>query len=284
MPAQGDKPLKKQEAEDEEDKRSLSTYRKKSVNGSAESRSKVAKVKKEEPSEDGEVSDVRKNSKKVVKKEEDEDLEDEKPLSSSLAEKKKKSMNGSVSQGKVKKEGAKVDKKKKKKKMQEEDKKKAAAAEQNNKKERKVFDLPGQKRVPPEERDPLRIFYETLYQQLPKSEMAAFWMMESGLLPLQEAKKVYEKKLKRNQEQKLRSPVKAIASVKKTVNSVTVKKAKASTSPASSAKKKSVVESKTVSTTTVSKKSNKRKSRDDDSDISDDDFVLAKKKKKPRAT
>ncbi|KAJ0479009.1 hypothetical protein HanRHA438_Chr13g0577841 [Helianthus annuus] len=43
------------------------------------------------------------------------------------------------------------------------------------KKERKVYDLPGQKRDPPEERDPLRIFYESLYSQIPTSEMAAIW-------------------------------------------------------------------------------------------------------------
>ncbi|KAL5999899.1 hypothetical protein ACLOJK_034576 [Asimina triloba] len=42
-------------------------------------------------------------------------------------------------------------------------------------KEKKVYDLPGQKHDPPEQRDPLRIFYESLYKQLPESEMAAFW-------------------------------------------------------------------------------------------------------------
>ncbi|KAG9149015.1 hypothetical protein Leryth_010621 [Lithospermum erythrorhizon] len=43
------------------------------------------------------------------------------------------------------------------------------------KKEKKVYDLPGQKRDPPEERDSLRIFYESLYEQVPTSEMAAVW-------------------------------------------------------------------------------------------------------------
>nr|DAD41154.1 TPA_asm: hypothetical protein HUJ06_015477 [Nelumbo nucifera] len=125
------------------------------------------------------------------------------------------------------------------------------------------------------QRDPLRIFYESLYQQIPNSEMAAFWMMESGLLPLEVAKKVYEKKLKRNQLQKLGSPVKTVALVKKTTKSVTVKKK--APPPASSAKKK------TPEPKSVSKK---RKSGDisSENESSDDDFVLSKKKtKKQRA-
>ncbi|XP_044472418.1 uncharacterized protein LOC123201037 isoform X2 [Mangifera indica] len=41
--------------------------------------------------------------------------------------------------------------------------------------EKKVFTLPGQKYDPPEEREPLRIFYESLSKQKPSSEMAEFW-------------------------------------------------------------------------------------------------------------
>ncbi|XP_052886167.1 uncharacterized protein LOC108469635 isoform X1 [Gossypium arboreum] len=67
--------------------------------------------------------------------------------------------------------------KKKKKKGEE----KKAAAEKEVKREKKVYDLPGQKRDPPEERDPLRIFYETMYQQIPHSEMAQFWSKELQL-------------------------------------------------------------------------------------------------------
>lgn len=51
----------------------------------------------------------------------------------------------------------------------------SVAAEQNVKKrERKVCDFSGQKRDPLEERDPLRIFNETLFEQIPDSEMAQF--------------------------------------------------------------------------------------------------------------
>ncbi|CAK9184877.1 unnamed protein product [Ilex paraguariensis] len=42
-------------------------------------------------------------------------------------------------------------------------------------KEKKVFSLPGQKYDHPEEREPLRIFYESLSEQIPSSEMAEFW-------------------------------------------------------------------------------------------------------------
>ncbi|KAF8406564.1 hypothetical protein HHK36_008652 [Tetracentron sinense] len=261
---------------------------------------------------------------KAVKKEEldvEEEDEDESSLSSLLKDKKKKP-NASQPQAR-----AKLAKVKKEEPKDEVDDKPAIkkdlkkAKKNGKKKERKVFDLPGQKRDPPEERDPLRVFYETLYQQVPASEMAAFWMMESGLLSKEEAKKIYEKKLKRSQQQKLNSPIKTITTVKRTKQSVTVKRK--TTSPASSAKKK-ITESKTVSklskkrkiedgdsvnesdddsvkrktsspassakkkiteSKTVSKLSKKRKIGDGGSDNeSDDDFVLAKKKtKKQRA-
>ncbi|CAN0907186.1 hypothetical protein LINGRAHAP2_LOCUS24667 [Linum grandiflorum] len=47
--------------------------------------------------------------------------------------------------------------------------------------EKKVFSLTGQRYDPPEEvrsfnfREPLRIFYESLSEQIPNSEMAEFW-------------------------------------------------------------------------------------------------------------
>ncbi|KAG1354060.1 transcriptional regulator ATRX [Cocos nucifera] len=152
----------------------------------------------------------------------------------------------------------KADKKKKKKKKEEEQKvvgKKGRGATSLSK-EKKVYDLPGQKHDPPEERDPLRIFYETLYQQVPDSEMAAFWMMEWGLLPLEEAKKFHEKKLKKAHQQKLRSPVKTV-SVKKTAT-ISVKKRK-----------------ETVSKTSF-KVTKKRKASDSETD-DDEDFIVHKK-------
>ncbi|MQM02468.1 hypothetical protein Taro_035242 [Colocasia esculenta] len=71
--------------------------------------------------------------------------------------------------------------------------------------EKKVYTLPGQKYDPPEEREPLRIFYESLSKQIPSSEMAEFWMMEHGLLSPEKAKRAYEKK----QRQKTGTPIKS---------------------------------------------------------------------------
>ncbi|XP_044511940.1 protein PXR1-like [Mangifera indica] len=124
---------------------------------------------------------------KPVKKEED---GDEKSLTSILESRKKKPTNANAKPKELKK-------KKKKKKGEE---KKEEVQQNGKKREKKVYDLPGQKRDRPEGRDPPRIFYETLYKQVPKSEMAQFWMMESGLLPFDKAKEVFEKKRKRNQQ------------------------------------------------------------------------------------
>ncbi|KAK6939344.1 hypothetical protein RJ641_028875 [Dillenia turbinata] len=141
------------------------------------------------------------------------------------------------------------------------------------KKERKVYDLPGQKRDPPEERDPLRIFYETLYKQVPGCEMAAFWMMESGLLPKDEAKKVLEKKQKKSQQQNLSSPMKTVVSVRRSSDSVIIKK-KTASSPDSTQKKK---------TDSRAPSKQPKKCRVEDScsgEDFDDDFVLSKKPQK----
>ncbi|KAG6541590.1 hypothetical protein Mapa_016983 [Marchantia paleacea] len=76
---------------------------------------------------------------------------------------------------------------------------KKSKTEEKEKEKKKVFTLPGQKHEPPEERDPLRIFYESLHGQRPDSEMAELWMMEHGLLSPERAKKAFEKKQKRGQ-------------------------------------------------------------------------------------
>lgn len=44
------------------------------------------------------------------------------------------------------------------------------------------------------------------------------------MLPEEEAKKVYEKKLKRNQQRKLSSPMKAVVTVQRSAESITVKR------------------------------------------------------------
>nr|GMD96208.1 nucleolar protein 58 isoform X1 [Ipomoea batatas] len=138
--------------------------------------------------------------------------------------------------------------------------------------------MPGQKRDPPEERDPSRLFYESLYNQLPESNMAAIWMMESGLLSKDEAKEVFEKIKKKAQQQKHISPKK---SVKKTTASPVPAKKTQTPSPAVSTHQRK----KAAASEAKPKQSNKRKKEDDDSDDgSDDDFVLAPRNPKKQKT
>ncbi|KAB5553227.1 hypothetical protein DKX38_010538 [Salix brachista] len=75
--------------------------------------------------------------------------------------------------------------------------------------QKKVYSLPGQRCDPPEEREPLRIFYESLSKQIPDSEMAEFWMMEHGLLSPERAKRAHEKKQRKQKMQRLGTPIKS---------------------------------------------------------------------------
>lgn len=105
-------------------------------------------------------------------------------------------------------------------------------------------------------------------------------MMESGLLPKEEANKIFEKKQKRTQAQRLSSPAKSASSVKRiSQTTATVKKNSLPSSPVSSNKKTAAVK--------VSAKQVKvRKDQDRGSDTdSDDNFVLASRvTKKSRAS
>ncbi|XP_075518199.1 uncharacterized protein LOC142552339 [Primulina tabacum] len=74
---------------------------------------------------------------------------------------------------------------------------------------KKVYSLPGQKFDVPEEREPLRIFYESLSKQIPSSEMAEFWMMEHGLLSPERAKKAFEKKGRKQKQLRSGTPIKS---------------------------------------------------------------------------
>ncbi|GAB4839129.1 hypothetical protein Ancab_028657 [Ancistrocladus abbreviatus] len=257
MPSEEPKSLKKEEVEDGEDDKCLGsiirekTKKKPPSNSSSKSAAKVKKEENNSPQKKKPSSIASKPADVKKVEEPDFDSDDEKPIS-------KKSIT-------------KDDKRQKKVKKGEKKRKNVEAEERNVKKrERKVYDLPGQKRDPPEERDPLRIFYETLYKQVPQSEMAAIWMMESGLLPVEEAKKVYNKKQKKNNLQRLGSPVKAPSSAKST-QSLTVKKKSLPSSPKSSVKKKMT---ELVVQVKKSKKGKKDESSEEDSG---DEFVISKK-------
>ncbi|KAF4373064.1 hypothetical protein CsatB_008400 [Cannabis sativa] len=162
-------------------------------------------------------------------------------------------------------------KKKKKVTMANTDQKKKVTVDNTDlkKKVKKVYDLPGQKRDPPEERDPLRIFYETLFKQNPNSEMALFWMMESGLLSKEEAKKAFEKKQNKTQHQKTSSQTKPTKNTGSAAGNVTKK------TPISSIKKKE------TEPKAPPKQTKKRKIGNGSSDdTSDDDFIVNRSMKK----
>lgn len=243
MPPENAKPVKDEvETDDEKPISQVRDKTKKKPSTPTTISKQHSKVKKEEPQESG--SNLKKPSKPTPK------------------------------QAKPKKEEEpKHDDKKNVKRKREEEKGNADV----KKRERKVYDLPGQKRDPPEERDPLRIFYQTLHEQKPTSEMATVWMMESGLLPLEEAKRVYERKMS-IKNRKLASPTKPMR-VKET-KSVTVKKKVEPSTPKTSNKKTTT----TTKTTTVSKQTKKAKAEDpsSDEDSGDEDsgeeFVVSTKK------
>ncbi|KAG4963192.1 hypothetical protein AAZX31_14G131400 [Glycine max] len=75
--------------------------------------------------------------------------------------------------------------------------------------EKKVYSLPGQKHDPPEQKEPLRVFYESLSKQIPTSEMAEFWLMEHGLLSPERAKRAFEKKQRKQKQLRTGTPVKS---------------------------------------------------------------------------
>ncbi|CAK7353212.1 unnamed protein product [Dovyalis caffra] len=121
--------------------------------------------------------------------------------------------------------------------------------------QKKVFSLPGQRYDPPEGREPLRIFYESLSKQIPTSEMAEFWMMEHGLLSPERAKKAYEKKQRKQKMQRLGTPIKST---------------KPSTSKPESYQKKQQ----------ASKNGDLKAKRKISNDSDDDDFILSPKRRK----
>ncbi|XP_022754593.1 uncharacterized protein LOC111302942 isoform X2 [Durio zibethinus] len=132
---------------------------------------------------------------------------------------------------------------------------KTATTTKTKVREKKVYTLPGQKHDPPEEREPLRIFYESLLKQIPTSEMAEFWMMEHGLLSLEKARKAYEKKQRRQKELRTGTPIKS---------------SKPSSKPESSQKQQLASNNGDV----------KAKKRINNAIDDDDDFILSPKRRK----
>lgn len=175
-----------------------------------------------------------KAEKKKKKREEEEDEGNITiPISTSNERKKekkeKKQYEENIAEGEP--NSHKIKKKKKKNRVSEDV---ISWKEEEEEEEEEVLDyLPGQKHDRPGERDPLRIFYETLYQKAPDCELAETWMMEWGLLPPKIAEKVYETKFGQNQRmaasRKKTSKVPTTKEIKRLSNSaLKIKKRKSS--------------------------------------------------------
>ncbi|CAK8568868.1 unnamed protein product [Lathyrus sativus] len=144
--------------------------------------------------------------------------------------------------------------------------------------ERKVYNLPGQKHDPPEEKEPLRIFYESLSKQIPTSEMAEFWLMEHGLLSLERAKKAFDKKQRKQKELRTGTPAKS--------SSKPPTKTGTSQKPQQRPNNTGTSEKRPNNTGTLQKPQQKSNNGDtkakrkieSDSDDDDDDFILSHKR------
>ncbi|KAM6559537.1 hypothetical protein CsatA_028776 [Cannabis sativa] len=142
-------------------------------------------------------------------------------------------------------------------------------------KQKKVYTLAGQKFDPPEEREPLRIFYESLSKQIPSSEMAEFWMMEHGLLSPERSKKAFEKKQRRQKEIRSGIPMKPSKPLSRPESSQKKPLQKPQPKPQQQQKPQQKPQQQQL----VSKK--RVKSDDDtDDDDEDDDFILSPKRRK----
>lgn len=137
--------------------------------------------------------------------------------------------------------------------------------------ERKVYSLPGQKHDPPEEKEPLRIFYESLSKQIPTSEMAEFWLMEHGLLSPQKAKKAFEKKQRKQKELRSGTPIKS-SSKPPTKTGTSQKQPQRSNNAGTSQKPQPKSNNGDIKA--------KRKIDTDSDDDDDDDFILSHKRRK----
>ncbi|CAJ1972245.1 unnamed protein product [Sphenostylis stenocarpa] len=138
--------------------------------------------------------------------------------------------------------------------------------------EKKVFSLPGQKHDPPEQKEPLRVFYESLSKQIPTSEMAECWLMEHGMLSPERAKRAYEKKQRKQKELRTATPVKPSKLATKTE---TAQKQQQASKNGDIKAKKRIVES---DDDDDSYNDNNNDSNDNDDD--EEDFVLTHKRRK----
>ncbi|QCD84776.1 DNA ligase 1-like [Vigna unguiculata] len=139
--------------------------------------------------------------------------------------------------------------------------------------EKKVYILLGQKHDPPEQKEPLRVFYESLSKQIPTSEMAEFWLMEHGMLSPESAKRAYEKKQRKQKELRAAAPVKPSKPGTKTETSQKQQKA---------SKKDDIKAKKTIveSDDDDDEEEDEEEDNDNDNDNDDNEFISSHKRRK----
>ncbi|VFQ73213.1 unnamed protein product [Cuscuta campestris] len=139
--------------------------------------------------------------------------------------------------------------------------------------QKKDYSLPGQKFDVPEEREPLRLFYESLSKQIPSSQMAEFWLMEHGLLSPERAKRAFEKKHRKQKQVKTGTPTKPPP------RPVTPAKPPSRPLPVASSKKPQQAQKNGETNANNNKRVKSEKDEDDDDD-DDDNVILSQRRRK----
>jgi len=164
--------------------------------------------------------------------------------------------------------------------------KKIVAASKSSK-TKKVYTMPGQKKDTPGELNGARIFYESLRQQNPKSNMAEEYLLKHGLLPYEEAAAIVKA------QQKLKSKTKSVTTKKsnvekngkKTKGGKTKKVKKQSKVQMESGKSNSTKKkTKRARNKKDAKKKNKKKALQLSSSESSSDEIMIKKTKPRKST
>lgn len=142
------------------------------------------------------------------------------------------------------------------------------------KREKKVYDLPGQTKETPVETDPLRMFYSSLLEQRPESEMAEKWCLQHGLIDKARVEEVAKKYARKQAKAEAKARVKkaAGATKKATAGNAKAAETKKRKAPAKAADKPKKAK---AAQKPKPKKKPAPKPAESDSSDSDDDVPLA---------
>jgi len=174
-------PKETKSAKKKDDKLLSPTQNKEEKKPTLKKEKETPKVKKEEKEEEKRSTSVKKESKTIVKNE-----AKTAAISSSVKKEAKSSKD--------------------KQKLQQDDFYDSNRSLTTKKGAKVIFDKPGQRRPTPTELDVMRLFYESMYNEIPDSEMAEKWCLVHGLLDKSVALKLPLNMLERKTQLQLRSP------------------------------------------------------------------------------